>query len=901
MPMSPDEVRSGFIRFFEERGHKHVPSSPVVPKDDPTLLFTNAGMNQFKEIFLGLADPASDFGRLRRAANSQKCIRAGGKHNDLEDVGKDTYHHTFFEMLGNWSFGDYFKDEAIAWAWELLTEVYRIPKDRLYATYFEGVPGVGLEPDVEARELWLRFLPASRVIPGGMKDNFWEMGEAGPCGPCSEIHYDRVGGRDASRLVNAGDKDVIEIWNLVFIQFNREPDGSLRKLRARHVDTGMGLERLASILAGKSSNYDTDLFAPIFEAIRKETGAPPYGGKVGAEDEGGRDTAYRVIGDHIRTLTFALSDGAMPSNEGRGYVLRRILRRAVRYGRQKLGAKTGFFSRLAPVVAERMGGYFPELPKAADRVAAVLLEEEENFGRTLDRGLSLFEEAAAAARRTGTISGEDAFRLYDTYGFPIDLTALMAAERGLKVDTNAYEQLMEGARRRSRAAGRTGEEAPGLDDEAIAFLNGAGVPPTDDSAKYDLSPIRAAVRALFLYGKPTDSIPAGGEGIAVLDRTPFYAESGGQVADRGSVETRAGRAEVLDVRKAGEYVAHKVRVLEGGLKSGDEAELRVNATLRQATQRNHTATHLLHLALRETLGQDAVQSGSLVDPERLRLDFASRSALAPEQLRAVEARVNELICACEPVTAKLTTLDDARREGAMALFGEKYGSTVRMISAGPSRELCGGTHVSNTGQIGYFRILSEEAIAAGVRRIEAATGIRAVAEGRASEDILARLQEMLRARREEIPDRIAAILAERDKIAKEMAKARAAAARARVADRISEVRDENGVRVLALDLGDASADDLKAALNSLKPGLGEGVIILAGRDGSKANILAYCSPACVKSGIKAGDIVKRTAGAIGGGGGGRPELAQAGGKKPEGIPDAIEAARLAVRELAGRG
>ncbi|MCX7804755.1 MAG: alanine--tRNA ligase, partial [Planctomycetota bacterium] len=875
-------------------------SSPVVPKDDPTLLFANAGMNQFKEIFLGLADPSSDFGRLKRAANSQKCIRAGGKHNDLEDVGKDTYHHTFFEMLGNWSFGDYFKAEAIAWAWELLTEVYRIPKDRLYATCFEGAPELGLEPDVEARELWLRFLPPSRVLPGGMKDNFWEMGETGPCGPCSEIHYDRVGGRDASQLVNSDDKDVIEIWNLVFIQFNRESDGVLRKLRARHVDTGMGLERLASILAGKTSNYDTDLFTPIFEAIRKETGAPPYGGKVGAEDEGGRDTAYRVIADHIRTLTFALTDGAMPGNEGRGYVLRRILRRAVRYGRQKLAARTGFFSRLAPVVAERMESYFPELRKAADRVAAVILEEEESFGRTLDRGLSLFEEAASAAGRTGTISGEDAFRLYDTYGFPIDLTALMAAERGLKVDMAAYEELMEGARRRSRAAGKAEAQALEINEEILSLLKGAGVPPTDDSAKYELAPIRAAICAIFVRGKLADSIAAGGEGLLIFDRTPFYAESGGQVADRGTIQTPAGRAEVLDVRKAGEYVAHRVRVIEGRLDRGTEAGLRVDTGLRLATQRNHTATHLLHLALRETLGQDAVQSGSLVDPDRLRLDFAFRSALSGEQIRAIEARGNELVYACAPVTTKLTTLEEARREGAMALFGEKYGSMVRVVCAGPSRELCGGTHVSNTGQIGYFRILSEEAIAAGVRRIEAATGTRAVADGRAAEDVLARLQEMLRARRDEIPDRVAAILAERDKASKEMARARAAAARARVADRISEARDENGVKVLALDLGEAAADDLKAALNSLKTGMGEGVIILAGRDGGKANILAYCSPECVRSGIKAGDIVKISAGAIGGGGGGRPELAQAGGRNPEGIPDAIEAARRAVREMAGR-
>jgi alanyl-tRNA synthetase len=566
-----DQVRQAFIDFFKSKpkagdGHTFVPSSPCVPVDDPTLLFTNAGMNQFKPIFLGQADPSTPLGKLKRAVNSQKCIRAGGKHNDLEDVGKDTYHHTFFEMLGNWSFGDYFKDEAIAWSWELLTKVLKIPGDRLYATYFKGNPDAGLEPDTETQNLWLRFLPASHVLPGNMKDNFWEMGETGPCGPCTEIHYDRIGGRDAARLVNTGDPDVIEVWNNVFIQFNREESRKLRILPAKHVDTGMGLERLTSVLQGKRSNYDTDLFTPIFAAIQKATGARPYQGKLGAADEGNIDTAYRVIADHIRTLTFAITDGATPSNEGRGYVLRRILRRAVRYGRQMLGTKSGFFSGLVPVVVEKMGHGFPELKKSPQRVIDILREEEESFGKTLDRGIKLFEEIEQSVRQSKTIAAPDAFKLYDTFGFPIDLTQQMAEERGLKVDIAGFEKLMEEAKVRSRGAAKETERELSLGGEHVARLRHMSAQPTEDQDKFHGREIQATVKAIFNGENFDEAIRSDRGGLdmvgVILDKTNFYAEMGGQVFDTGRlVVTRETRAS--DHVGGGEFRVDAVKAFGG--------------------------------------------------------------------------------------------------------------------------------------------------------------------------------------------------------------------------------------------------------------------------------------------------------------------------------------------------
>ncbi|MBL8757785.1 MAG: alanine--tRNA ligase, partial [Phycisphaerae bacterium] len=737
--LTADQIRRAFIEFFQGKpggaagGHTFVPSSPTVPHDDPTLLFTNAGMNQFKPLFLGTADPSTPMGKLRRAVNSQKCIRAGGKHNDLDDVGKDTYHHTFFEMLGNWSFGDYFKQEAIDWAWELLTKVYGIPPHALYATYFGGSPAAGLEPDHEARELWLKYLPPHRVIPGSMKDNFWEMGDTGPCGPCSEIHVDRMAGpdpkiggghnRDASALVNTGDPDVIEIWNNVFIQFNREADGSLRPLPAKHVDTGMGFERLVSVLQQKRSNYDTDVFAPLFAAIESVTGAKkPYTGRVGAADKDNTDTAYRVIADHIRTLTFAITDGATPSNEGRGYVLRRILRRAVRYGRQTLGARTGFFSQLVDVVVRHFGDAFPELRKDPARVAGIIREEEESFGKTLERGCVLFDEACvrafagarltphlqmahakATARKSESgglaleievpgdrglsglfrpadmtaqwadqyfgpargIAAEDAFKLYDTYGFPVDLTLLMAEERGLKVDMDGFNRLMEEAKEKARAGSKfTGEHGPiTLPTDAIARLRHMGVEPTADVDKFHGRDIRAKVLAIW-NGEDFDSVVTGVAGLKpvglILDKTNFYAEMGGQVGDTGRVHvsvpvkstgredagaTAQGEFRVDDARAFGGYVLHVGLCIRREVRVGDEVLLSLDGPRRAAIASNHTATHLLNLALARALGPEVHQRGSLVSPEKLRFVFCPPRPGTPQELARIQHNERETLAA----------------------------------------------------------------------------------------------------------------------------------------------------------------------------------------------------------------------------------------------------------------
>ncbi|MCA9299883.1 MAG: alanine--tRNA ligase, partial [Phycisphaerales bacterium] len=656
MVVQAAEIRRTFIEYFEKQGHAFVPSSPVVPHDDPTLLFTNAGMNQFKPCFLGQVEPGSALHGLKRAANSQKCIRAGGKHNDLEDVGKDTYHHTFFEMLGNWSFGDYFKAEAIDWAWDLLTRVFGINPEQLYATYFEGRPEDGLDPDLEARDLWLRHLPPERVIPGDMKDNFWEMGETGPCGPCSELHYDRIGGRNAASIVNQDDPDVIEVWNLVFIQYDRQGDGSLRSLPARHVDTGMGLERLVSVLQGKRSNYDTDLFMPLFGAIQKATNAPrPYQGKLGDADTDGVDMAYRVIADHIRTLTFALTDGALPSNEGRGYVLRRIIRRAVRFGRQMLGAESGFFAELVPTVVHMMGDAFPELERNPEKVMDIIRSEEESFGRTLDRGITLFEEIASGSM----ITGDDAFRLYDTFGFPLDLTQQMAEERGLLVDVQGYERAMEAQREQSRAGGGKSDATKmHLDGAAIARLARLEIPTTDDSNKFHGRDIRATVRAIWGGDNFDEFVDTGTQGLRrvglVLDRTNFYAEMGGQVADQGRLlvlreassardSNEGGEFHVEDVQGFGGYVLHIGLMRRGEIRVGDDVQLHLDVNRRRAISSNHTATHLLNFGLREILGDEVEQKGSLVEPGRLRFDFSHGRPVSDEDLAKVEAIVRHQI------------------------------------------------------------------------------------------------------------------------------------------------------------------------------------------------------------------------------------------------------------------
>ncbi|MSQ90347.1 MAG: alanine--tRNA ligase, partial [Phycisphaerales bacterium] len=604
--MRAADIRSAFIEFFrQKRGHTIAVGSPVVPFDDPTLLFTNAGMNQFKDVFLGRGTRP-----YTRAVNSQKCIRAGGKHNDLEDVGRDVYHHTFFEMLGNWSFGDYFKEESIAWGWELLTDVYGLDPARLYATYFGGDPKAGLAPDEEARAIWCRFLPAHRVIPGSMKDNFWEMGETGPCGPCSEIHFDRIGGRDAALLVNAGDPDVLEIWNHVFIQFNREADGSLKQLPSRHVDTGMGLERLVSVIQDKRSNYDTDLWTPIFDAIRGVTGGRAYGGKL----DDPIDIAYRIIADHVRCLTAAACDGAGPGSDGRNYVLRRILRRAARHGRQTFGIDRPFVYELVPAVVATLGEAFPEITAGGRRAADIIRAEEELFGRTLGRGIALFEESALRGARLSPphIAATDAFRLHDTWGFPIDLTQVMASERGMTVDVADYERLMERARQTSRAGDTAGSKME-LPPDALAAIAAQGAPPTDDSARDAGLNVAARIAAIWNGSSLQPVAQVGGTLGIVLDRTCFYAESGGQEADHGSITTAAGgEFEVADVQRFGDFVLHMGVVKSGTIRVGDAIAASLCRTRRDAIAANHTTTHLLNLALRAVVGEEVQQRGSLV-------------------------------------------------------------------------------------------------------------------------------------------------------------------------------------------------------------------------------------------------------------------------------------------------
>ncbi|KAF8096636.1 hypothetical protein N665_0304s0001 [Sinapis alba] len=735
-------VRDTYFDFFKTKGHKFWPSSPVVPHNDPTLLFANAGMNQYKPIFLGTADPNTELSKLTRACNTQKCIRAGGKHNDLDDVGKDTYHHTFFEMLGNWSFGDYFKKEAIEWAWELLTKVYGLPTDRIYATYFGGDEKAGLQPDNEARDIWLQFLPPGRVLPFGCKDNFWEMGDTGPCGPCTEIHYDRVGNRDAASLVNNDDPTCLEIWNLVFIQFNRESDGSLKPLPAKHVDTGMGFERLTSVLQNKMSNYDTDVFMPIFGDIQKATGARPYSGKVGVEDVDRVDMAYRVVADHIRTLSFAIADGSRPGNEGREYVLRRILRRAVRYGKEILKAEEGFFNGLVSSVIRVMGDTFTELKEHEKKITEIIKEEEASFCKTLAKGIEKFQKAGQAVQGN-TLSGEDAFVLWDTFGFPLDLTQLMAEERGLLVDVDGFNKAMEEARERSRSA--QNKQAGGsivMDADATSKLHKAGVLATDDSSKYTwFKDHESEVKAIYTGSAFLESSAAGDNVGLVLTSSSFYAEQGGQIFDTGLIEGSFGTFNVCNVQIFGGFVLHIGYLSKetGVVSVGDKVTCKVDYERRKLIAPNHTCTHMLNFALKEVLGDHIDQKGSIVLPEKLRFDFSHGKPVDPEDLRKIEAIVNKQIKDELEVFSKESVLSEAKRiKGLRAVFGEVYPDPVRVVSIGRrvedlladpendewsslSSEFCGGTHITNTREAKAFALLSEEGIAKGIRRVTAVT------------------------------------------------------------------------------------------------------------------------------------------------------------------------------------
>jgi alanyl-tRNA synthetase len=755
-------IRQTFLEFFEKHAtlpHTLYPSCPVIPLDDPTLLFINAGMNQFKPIFLGQVDPSHPMAKLSRAANSQKCIRAGGKHNDLDDVGKDVYHHTFFEMLGNWSFGDYFKKEAVDMSFRLLTEVYKIDANRLYATYFGGDEKQNLPADEETRQIWLKYLPAERVLPFGCKDNFWEMGDVGPCGPCTEIHYDRIGGRDASKLVNADLPDVIEIWNNVFIQFNREQDGKLVPLPNKHVDTGMGFERLASILQGKTSNYDTDVFTPLFDAIQKSTKAEPYTGRLGKEDPTKKDMAYRVIADHARNLTFAITDGAIPSNDGRGYVLRRILRRAVRYGQQFLNAPSGFLSELVPVVVNMMKEALPELEAKQNEVIEIILDEEKSFGRTLNKGIERFKKIAQQIRENAcgnasqlVVPGVDAFFLYDSMGFPLDLTQIMAEEEGMIVDVKGYEEQMKLQSERSKMDrkknGNSGVRPLVLEANETSTLTSKNIQPTVDAQKYEwnIKP-QAKVVAIFTTTETSsafvDQVEQGEyERVGIiLDKTCFYSQAGGQIYDTGYLTTcNQFKLEVDSVESYGGFVMHMGPIKIGQVRVGDVVSCEVDYERRAKVAPNHTMTHVLNFALRKVLGTNVDQRGSLVDETRLRFDFTTNKPLKADQVLEVESICQDIIHQELNVYTQDTPQDLAKRiQGLRAVFGETYPDMVRVVSIGQaigpmledpensswssySIEFCGGTHLKNTREAEKFVLYEEGAIAKGIRRISAYTG-----------------------------------------------------------------------------------------------------------------------------------------------------------------------------------
>ncbi len=991
------EIRRRFIEFFvNKQAHRFYASSPVVPHDDPTLLFANAGMNQFKPAFLGQVTQGSPLSGLTRAVNSQKCIRAGGKHNDLEDVGKDTYHHTFFEMLGNWSFGDYFKKEAIAWAWDLLTNVWGMDKSRLHATVFGGDASDGLAADEEAAELWRTQtdIDPSHIHLGSKKDNFWEMGDSGPCGPCSEVHIDLTPDKSGAKLINADDARVIEIWNLVFIQFNRDASGKLTPLPAKHVDTGMGFERVCAVLQGKTSNYDTDVFKPLFDAIRKVTGAAAYGGRMDSSPQGKADMAYRVIADHIRCLTFAITDGAVPSNEGRGYVLRRILRRAVRHGWQTLNVKEPFLHRLVPAVVAAMSEAFPELKQETQNVIDVIKDEEESFARTLDRGIALFEAAAADAigreyaRSHGltkvaqttaffsendedpppvgskysltfkTHSGETirkrlppdpidfikaecktvpcipdkaAFMLHDTYGFPLDLTQVMAEERGMTVDVAGFERLMEEAREKARSGGGSVNNTQALVEAVQREQPGATV-----FLGYDL--IETKIETYCTLYKVTDAgcecaemVNPGDEVAVVVGQTPFYAEAGGQVGDTGTITTPAGEIRIHNTVKIGDVYFH-LGVVESGTHRSEKAvqlHLKVDRDRRRKIMANHTGTHMLNRALRDTLGDHVQQKGSLVDDQKLRFDFAHNAPITPEQIDKIENMVNTDITADMAVYAEEADQEQALKINSLrAVFGEKYPPRVRVVSIGVpvadllakpdngawqgySIEFCGGTHLAKTGDAEGLVVVSEEAVSKGVRRLTAMTSQaahRATAQG---QKLLARVESMRSSEPDKLQAGIAQISGEmestplpllakaqlRGRITelqatlKEHAKQQSKQSAGAAVEAARKIADEAQGDVIVASLDDADANALRTAMDVIRKKKPDAALLLGGIAGDKVAFIASVPKPLIDKGLKAGDWVREVAKVAGGGGGGRPDMAQAGGKDPAKLNDALETGR----------
>lgn len=877
--MKASEIRQTFLDFFKSKDHLIVPSAPVIPQNDPTLLFTNAGMNQFKNVFLGLEKPP-----YPRVADTQKCIRVSGKHNDLEDVGFDTYHHTFFEMLGNWSFGDYYKREAIEYAWELLTEVWKLPKDKLYATVFRD--------DDEAEALWKAHtdIRPEHVLRFDEKDNFWEMGDTGPCGPCSEIHIDLGPERCDRRnepghvcAVNGGCARFIELWNLVFIQYNREQDGSLVPLKQKHVDTGMGFERLVAVLQGKASNYDTDIFSPLIGAISEITGVN-YPGPDGG-------VAHRVIADHIRTLSFAIADGAIPGNEGRGYVLRRILRRAARFGRN-LNMHEPFIYRLVPVLAQTMGDAFPELREKEEYISLVIRAEEESFNQTLDRGLEIFDKLVHVlkAKKATEIPGEEAFKLYDTYGFPLDLTELMAREHNMTVDRAGFDRAMEEQRRRAREAGKWELTIDYQPDEWPALSKGEV-----ESRFIGYTDLEAETEIRHLMQE-------NGKVLFTLADTPFYAEAGGQVGDRGIVEGEGFAIEVVDTQRVGSHIVHIGKLRGEGRIENPRVIARVDAVRRQAVARNHTATHLLHKALRDTLGTHVTQAGSLVAPDRLRFDVTHFQKIDLSALEDVEGQVNEKIREDLEVEDFTTTFVEARKMGAMAIFEEKYGEIVRVVKIGDySLELCGGTHLHHTGEAGFFRILSESSAAAGIRRLEALTGKSAEDVMRAERRIEEELRQLLQCQVEELPARVRELLEQRRQLERQLQELRRKLAAQEIAALAREARDVDGIKVVTARVMASDVDDLRSMSDTLRQQLRSGVGVLAAVFNGKISFACTVTDDLIKQRqLNAGDIVKRVAAIAGGSGGGRPHLALAGGRDASKIDEALNKVPEIVKEMIHR-
>ncbi|WMJ68701.1 alanine--tRNA ligase [Stenotrophomonas sp. 24(2023)] len=866
---STSQIRSDFLEFFKGKGHTIVPSAPLVPGNDPTLLFTNSGMVQFKDVFLG-AEKRS----YVRAADVQRCLRAGGKHNDLDQVGYTARHHTFFEMLGNWSFGDYFKKDAIAWAWELLTQVWKLPADRLLVTVYQT--------DDEAYALWRDMVgvPEARIVRIGdnkgapfASDNFWQMADTGPCGPCTEIFYDHgdhIAGGPPGSPDEDGDR-FIEIWNLVFMQFDRQPDGTLVPLPAPCVDTGMGLERLAAILQHVHTNYEIDLFQALIRKASELTGTGDLENK-----------SLRVIADHIRACSFLIVDGVLPSNEGRGYVLRRIIRRALRHG-WMLGVRQPFFSKLVPTLVDLMGEAYPELPAQAETVIRALQAEEERFAETLDSGMKIFDDVAAKVSN-GVIPGVDAFRLYDTYGFPLDLTQDIARERDLTVDIDGFNAAMENQRETARAAGKFGGGVT-LPAELVATLS-----PTVFLGYDALQADGLRVLALLKDGRPVQAAEAGDAVIVITDRTPFYAESGGQVGDTGVITGAGVRLAVEDTQKfAGQFHGHVGTLAEGGLKVGDVLAGQVDGQRRGATILNHSATHLLHAALREVLGTHVQQKGSLVAPDRLRFDFSHFQPITAAELAVIERKVNEQVRANNAAEVHQMGMQEALDFGAMALFGEKYGENVRVLKMGDySTELCGGTHVNRTGDIGLFKITSEGGVSAGVRRIEAVTGQGALDHVDAEEARLAEAAELLGGSAADVVEKIRALGLRQKQLERELEAVKAKVAAGATADLSSQAVEVAGVKVLAARLEGFDAKALRDAIDRLKQQLGDAVILLAGTQDGKAALVAGVNGSAMGR-VKAGELLSHVASQIGGKGGGRPDLAQGGGEDGPALATALAA------------